>query len=80
MNRSAFCPMLIESALEARLSPSGFSFKLGGVPVIAVGSAVNPALFNGLVQKQVNGRWYDAVFDNGHRVSPWALMRHPLRP
>jgi hypothetical protein len=68
--------MVRESRLEARLSLSTVAFKAGGAAVIAVGSAVNPGLYNGLVETRVKGRWYDAVVDNGHRVTPWGLMRH----
>jgi hypothetical protein len=68
--------MVRESRLESRVSLSTVGFQVHGVPVIAVGSAVNRSLFNGLVEEQISGRWYDAVFDNGHRMTPWAPMRH----
>jgi len=69
--------MLAGSELEARVSPSRAAFNVRGVPVILYGSAVNPGLFDGLVEKKVHGHWYSAVFSNGHRYSEWSLARRP---
>jgi hypothetical protein len=77
MNRRVFRPVLAESRLEARVSLSRADFNVKGVPTIAYGSAVNRGLFDGLIEKKINGRWYDAVYFNGHRYSPWAPMKHP---
>jgi len=76
MDRRAFRPVLAPFELEPRVSLSRAGFKVSGVPVVAYGSAVNRGMFDGLIEKKVNGRWYDAVFDNGHRDTPWAPMKH----
>jgi hypothetical protein len=78
MDRRAFRPALAESKLEARVSLSRADFNVNGVPTIAFGSAVNRGMFDGLIEKKLNGRWYDAVFFNGHRFSAWAPMKKPI--
>jgi hypothetical protein len=77
MDRRAFRPAMAESELEARVSLSRVGFNARGVPTIAYGSAVNRGLFDGLIEKKINGRWYDAVYFNGQRYSSWAPMKHP---
>jgi len=76
MDRREFRPTLAESGLEARVSLSRADFNVRGFPVIAYGSAVNHGSFDGLIEKKINGRWYDAVFFNGHRYSSWAPVKH----
>lgn len=78
MRRRSFTPALGESELEARISLSRAVVRPGGIPVVAFGSATNPGMFNGLVEKKVQGRWYNAVFFNGHRYSEWSP--HPGGP
>ena len=77
MDRRAFRPSLSPSELEPRISLSRAALNVHGVPVVAYGSSVNPGLFDGLIEKKVGGRWYSAVFFNGHRYSKWAPTKHP---
>jgi len=78
MRRKSFRPALGASELEARISLSRADVHPVGIPVVAYGSDTNPGLFDGLVEKKVHGRWYNAVFFNGHRDTKWTL--HPGGP
>jgi hypothetical protein len=71
VRRRSFRPCLGDTVLEARVSLSQAAFKVRGVHVTAYGNAVNRELFDGLVEVRVHGRQFNAVFGNGHRVTPW---------
>jgi hypothetical protein len=75
----AFRPEVGSSALEARLCLSHSAFNLKGVHVVTSGSAVNRGLFDGLVEVSIHGHRYNAVFGNGHRVTPWLAVTKGTR-
>jgi hypothetical protein len=74
MGPRAFRPELGTSALEARVCLSHSAYRLSGAQVSAFGSAVNRGRFDGLVEVTIHGHRFNAVFGNGHRVTPWLAV------
>jgi hypothetical protein len=77
MSRRVFRPMLAASTLESRICLSQAAFNVRGAHVRAYGNAVNPGRFDGLVEVRIHGQQFNAVFGNGHRITPWLHVHSP---